>query len=173
MNKESDESVENLSQDAAVKKIREIAKSARVCLFGTSPGTLPLTVRPMAVQEVDDEGNFWFLSGLSSLKNSHISSDPRVQLLFVNVGNSEYLSLTGIATISSSHALREKYWSSLAKAWFQGGVGDPELTVIKVRPEGGHYWDTEHGKAVTMLMIATAAVTGESGHIGVQGEVHP
>lgn len=90
-----------------------------------------------AVQEVDDAGNLYFLSGRSSEKNQHIIADSRVQLLFANVGDSDYMSLHGTATISDSRADREKYWTPIAKTWFHGGVDDPEVTVIKVEPAGG------------------------------------
>jgi len=173
MNQESDEHIEDLSHDQAVKKIRDLAKSAGVCLFGSSFGQLPLTVRPMSAENVDESGNFWFLSGRSSLKNQHIARNPQVQLLFANAGDSEFLSLQGTATITDDRALKEKYWTAFAKTWFPGGVDDPELTVINVRPEVGHYWDTHHGKALAMLKIAIGAVTGKPMDVGIQGQVRP
>jgi general stress protein 26 len=172
MNKDADSHDKTLSGSQATEKIRELAKSARVCMFGTSPARLPLEVRPMAVQDVDESG-LWFLSGRSSVKNLHIARDPHVQLFFANPGDSEYLSLWGTATISDARALRERHWTPMAKTWFPSGVDDPELTVIHVRPETGHYWDTEHGKAVSLLKIAVGAVTGKPVSVGVQGEVHP
>ena len=173
MNKDSDGHKENLSKDAAVDKIRELAKSARTCLFGTMHGGFPLNVRPMAVGSVDAAGNFWFLSGRSTEKNTHIRKDPRVQLLFANAGDSEYMSLQGTASISDDRALKEKYWSTLAKAWFPGGVDDPELTVIKFEPTDGHYWDTEHGKAVALAKILVSSLTGKPLNEGVEGRVKP
>ena len=164
---------QNLHQEAAIEKIRAIAKSARVCLFGTSEGHLPLEVRPMSVQEVDAAGNLWFLSGRSSSQNRQISRHPQVQLLFANPGSTEYLSLQGRAYVTDSPPLKEKYWSPLAKGWFPGGVEDPELTVIHVQTESGHYWDTEYGKTVTMLTILAGAITGKPLSNGVQGDVKP
>ncbi|MEO6876824.1 MAG: pyridoxamine 5'-phosphate oxidase family protein [Opitutaceae bacterium] len=163
----------NLAQDSAVAKIHELATSIRVCLFGTSEGHVPLEFRPMSVQHVDAVGNVWFLSARSSSQNSQISRHPQVQLLFANPGKSEYLSLLGRAFISDSPALREKYWSPLAEAWFTKGVNDPELTVIRVQPDHGHYWDTEYGKTITLLQVAVGALTGKPSGAGVSGEVWP
>jgi general stress protein 26 len=173
MKKPPNPDAENLSRDAAVEKIRHIAKSAHVCLFGTSEGHLPLEVRPMAVQDVDAVGNIWFLSARSSLQNRQISRHPQVQLFFANPSASEYLSLHGRAFITDSPPLKEKYWNPLAKAWFKKGVDDPELTVIRVQTEHGHYWDTEFGKTVTMLSLVVGAITGQPIATGVQGEVSP
>lgn len=163
--------VANLSGRAAVKKIREIAKSARICFFGTSPGEHPLDVVPMAVQKVDDAGNLWFLSGRSSEKNRHIAADPRVQLLFAHPGSSDYLSVHGTATISDRLADRKKYWTPIAKTWFHGGVNDPELTVIKVKPSQGYYWDTRHGASVAMFKTLFGALTGKTTDDSVEGKL--
>jgi general stress protein 26 len=157
---------------AAIEKIRDLAESARVCLFGTSGDAFPLDVRPMAVQEVDAVGDVWFLSRRDSEKNRHIKSDPRVQLIFANPSKSEYLDLRGSAVIHDNRTLKELHWTPLAKAWFDG-VDDPQLTVIQVTVLDGHYWDTEHGKAIALLTIAVRAATGKSLTEGAQGDLHP
>jgi general stress protein 26 len=174
MNHDSDQHKADLAHGPAVAKIREIVKSSPVCLFGTLPGHYPLTVRPMGVRDVDEVGNIWFLSGRSSLKNQHISREPRVQLFFTHIASSEYLSIEGFASVSDLRVLKEKYWTPLAKAWVPGGVEDPDLTVIKVTVTGGHYWDTEYGKAISLLKTAAAAVSGgKLSDGGVDGKLKP
>ena len=64
-------------------------------------------------------------------------------------------------------------WNPLDKAWFPKGVDDPELTLIKVVPTEGHYWDTKNGKLLTMINIAIAALTGKPMKEGVEGDVLP
>lgn len=61
--------VKNLTATAAVEKIREIAEHANICIFVTDLSNLPLAARPMATQEVDDDGNIWFMSDKASVKN--------------------------------------------------------------------------------------------------------
>jgi general stress protein 26 len=168
-----DDPVEDLFHAPAIEKIRALSKSARICLFGTLPDRFPISVRPMAVQDVDDTGNLWFLSARSSEKNKHIEQDPRVQLFFSNPGDSEYLSVHGIATISDNRVLREKYWTPIAKTWIHEGVDDPELTVIRVTIKDGYYWDTEHGKAIALMKIAVGAMTGKTMDDSVEGKVKP
>lgn len=164
---------ENLSSRKAAEKIQTIAKAARVCLFGTHTKNGPLSVRPMAVQDVDAQGNLWFLSGKSSAKNREIARDPRVQLLFANTGKSQYLDLRGTASISTDRALIKEHWTPIAKTWFHGGIDDPEATVVKVNVEGGYYWDTLHGKTVALLSVALGAITGKTLDDSVEGRVRP
>jgi general stress protein 26 len=161
---------ENLSSRRATAKIQELAKAARICLFGTHAGKT-LAVRPMALQDVDAKGNLWFLSGRTSAKNRQIARNPRVQLLFANVGEAQYLNLHGTASIIEDRAVVKEHWTPIAKTWFHEGVDDPETTVIKVRTESGYYWDTEHGKAVSMLSIALGALTGKTLDDSVEGSV--
>ena len=163
---------ENLSSRSAAEKIRKLATAARVCLFGTHRAKA-LAVRPMAVQDVDAQGNVWFLSGKSSAKNAQIARNPNVQLLFANVGDSAYLNLHGTASISEDRKLIKAHWTPLAKTWFHDGVDDPETTVVKVKVESGYYWDTEHGKTVALLSMALGAITGKTLDDSVEGTVKP
>jgi general stress protein 26 len=171
MKQELEDHYESLSGTKAVERIRAAAKGANICLFGTDIGHPPLTVRPMAVQSVDDAGNFWFLSSRTSHTNQHIERDPRVQLLFANPGDSQYLTLQGIAAISDDPVLRKAHWTPIAKTWFNEGVDDPDLTVICVEPHDGYYWDTKHGKVVSTLKIAMGAVVGKAIDDSVEGKV--
>lgn len=163
----------NLSDAAAVAKIREIALHAKTCLFGTAMKGKALQVRPMGVQEVDESGSLWFLSGRTSRKNQDIAADPAVQVLFCNPEKYEFMSLDGPAIVHHDRQLKEKFWNALAKTWFPGGVDDPELTVIEVRPTHGYYWNTKDGKAVSFLKIAFGAITGQRVDVGEMGRVSP
>ena len=168
---DTNEHVQNLHDKEAVDKIKTLAKSANICMFTTKLTELPLTSVPMATQEIDDEGNLWFLSGKNSHKNQHIQADPRVQLFYTNTGSSEFLSVYGNGTITTDREEIEKLWTPIAKAWFTEGKDDPDLTVIKITPEEAYYWDTKNSKAVSMLKILAATVTGKTMDDGVEGKL--
>jgi general stress protein 26 len=75
--------IKTLEGYEAVKKLKDLAKSAENCFFCTNIKTgLPLSVRPMSVLDVDDEGNLWFMSHDDSNKNGEIASDPIYTSLF-------------------------------------------------------------------------------------------
>lgn len=171
MKQELENPYQSLSGTQAVEEIRTVAKAAGICLFGTLLDRAPLTVRPMAVQSVDDAGNIWFLSSRASHTNRHIEEDARVQLLFANPGKSEYMTLQGRASISDDRALREEHWTPLAKTWFNEGVDDPDLTVIKVEAAEGYYWDTKHGRMVSFIKMAAGAVAGKTLDDSVEGKM--
>jgi general stress protein 26 len=161
---------EDLRGPAADKKIKELAEKAETCFFCTQLTTNePLKTRPMSVQKVDDDGTLWFLSASDSHKNAEISADPRVQLLFQGSKHSDFLSVYGQATISRDRAKIDELWEPILKTWFTEGKDDPRITVIRVDPLEGYYWDTKHGNAVAFAKMAVGAVLGKTLDDSVEG----
>ena len=153
-------STENLSQKEAIETLKKLSESARICMFCTDLDTIPNASRPMSLKETDEEGNLWFLSSEQSHKNFEIKEDNRVQLYFMNNGDSEYLSILGKAFIYKDKSTIEDKWTPMANAWFDGKE-DPNVSVIRVTPEETYYWEPTVGKFVSMLHFATAAITGQ------------
>jgi general stress protein 26 len=162
---------ENLINADAIKKIKSLAGDIKIALFCTELTQVPIQSRPMSVQDVDDEGNLWFISSIDSNKNYEIQSDNQVQLFFSSISSSQYLSVYGHATIYTDQQKIEELWSPIAKAWFEQGKNDPRVTVIKVAPADAYYWDTKDGKIITLLKMASAAVFGTTNDVGVEGKL--
>ncbi len=170
MNKSTkNEDTTNLSGTEAVDKLKELAEE-KICLFCTYENN-KIVSRPMSTQKVDEEGNLWFLSSKDSVKNMQIKEDDRVYLMYADTGKQHYLSLSGSARILQDKNKIHELWNPIAKAWFTEGEDDPEISVIKISPEEGHYWDTKNGKLVSMIKIAVAALTGKGSDGGVEGSI--
>ncbi|MEO5979717.1 MAG: pyridoxamine 5'-phosphate oxidase family protein [Chryseolinea sp.] len=163
--------INNLTHQEAIDKFKELVKHESICLFTTRLSEVPLTTRPMGIQEVCDQGNFWFMSPSDSDKNQEVAMDSRVQLFISNPSKYEFLSVYGKAYVSRDPDKIDKYWSEIAKAWFPKGKDDPRITIIKVVPEEGFYWDTKDGKLVSMIKIAASAISGKTLEEGVEGTI--
>ena len=162
--------LKNITNNEAVEKIKTISKNAGTSLFCTQIETgKPFSTRPMSVQEVDDSGNIWFLSDKDSAKNMEIKDDDKVQLLFSGSSHSDFLSVYGTATILFDKEKIKELWEPIVKAWFKEGKDDPHISVIKIEPEEGYYWDTKHGKLVSLVKIAASMVTGRTMDDGIEG----
>src|SRR5690242_19303862 len=93
---------QNFSGPDAVAKIRELAEGASTCFFCTAITTgAPISTRPMAVQQVDDEGCLWFLCAIDSQQNAQLAQDDLVQLMFQGSSHSDFLTLHGRATVTT------------------------------------------------------------------------
>jgi len=164
--------IKNVHNNEAIEKIQEFVRHDATCLFCTSiRADAPFMTRPMVVQLVDNAGNLWFLSPKDSDKNLQIRQDDAVQLLFDSDGHSRFLSLFGHAEIEHDRARIEELWQPLDKAWFKEGEGDSNISVIKMVPHEGYYWDTRHGKLVSFMKMVSAVAGSVSGDDGVQGKV--
>lgn len=158
--KHNPENYDSLHGVEAVEKLQNIVKDQSICMFHTDLRAEPCETRPMVIQRADDMGRLWLLSARSSQKNTDIAKDPRVMLTIAEPGRSRFLVVHGRANIVQDRAMKQDLWSNLAKAWFPGGVDDPELILLNVEPTACYYWHTLDGRLVSLLKLATAAVTG-------------
>jgi len=162
----------DLQGTEAGKKIKELAEKNKSCFFCTAITTgQSVRTRPMAVQKVDEEGTFYFLSANDSYKNAEIAKDNRVQLLFQGNAHSDFLTIYGTATINTDKALIKELWEPIVKVWFTEGVDDPRITVIKVDTTEGYYWDNKHGNAVAFAKMMTSLVIGKTLDDSIEGKV--
>ena len=158
----------------AIDRIRDTVKKSKTCFFCTAVSRGGSgAARPMSVQEVDDAGNLWFLSAVDSQKNAEIQEQDIVRLFFQGSEHSDFLHITGKATISQDRRRIEELWEPLVKTWFTEGKDDPRITVIKVEPTGGYYWDNKHGSAVAFVKMLAGAVLGKTLDDSIEGRVRP
>ncbi len=163
---------EDLSGSKALTKIRELVKQAPTCFMCTAiEKGHPIQTRPMAIQKVDDDGVFWFLSASDSHQNKQIGHDPAVQLLFQGSAHSDFMSLYGKAAITKDHAKIKELWEPIMKTWFTDGVEDARITVIGVTPTSGYYWDTKHNRAFAFAKMVVGAVIGKTLDDSIEGKL--
>lgn len=167
-----EENRENLAGEQAVAKIAELVKKAESCFFCTTVTAHDsVGARPMAVQEVDDDGNLWFLSADDSHKNDELARDAHVRLYFQGSAHSDFLLLDGTATVSRDKKRIKELWKPIMKTWFTEGQDDPRITVIQVSPQEGYYWDTKHGMAVAGIKMLIGAATGKTLDDSIEGKL--
>jgi len=160
----------NLQDQEAVEKIRELVDKGSTCFFCTklqSGG--PFSTRPMAIQEVDDEGNLWFLISNDSNTYKELKEDNKVQLNLQGSAHSDFFTLYGTATVNRDQAKIEELWEPTIKTWFTEGKNDPRIAVVKVAPQGGYYWDTKNGNLVAGIKIMIGALTGQTLDDSIEG----
>jgi len=162
----------DLSGAKAIEKMKQLVDKAETCFFCTDVISTGSTgTRPMSVQEVDEQGNLWFLSADDSHKNEELSRDPAVRLYFQASAHSGFLTLNGTASVSRDKARINELWEPVVKTWFTEGQDDPRITVIKVKPMDGYYWDTKHGAAIAGAKMLVGAAIGKTLDDSVEGQL--
>lgn len=160
----------DLIDQEAISKISELAKG-KICLFCTYDNN-EIVSRPMDTQDVDEAGALWFMSRKDSVKNMQISENNKIYLMYLDTARQHYLSLAGKAEILYDREKIEEFWTPTTKAWFTGGKDDPEISLLKVTPESGHYWDTRNGALISLIKIAAAVITGKEADGSIQGDLN-
>ncbi len=100
-------------------------------------------VRPMSIQQVEDNGDLWLVSANDSHTNEEIQKNPAVKLYFKGSEHSDFMYLAGTAVIREDKQKIKELWKPLMKTWFTEGENDPRISLIKVSPSTGYYWITK------------------------------
>jgi general stress protein 26 len=120
-----------------------------------------LHARPMAIAAVDENLDLWFVSSEDSAKVHEIEHDTNAHVVCQR-DQSAYLSLGGSASLVKDAAMVQKLWRESFRVWFPGGKTDPELVLIRFRPERAEFWDhTGFNKMAYIWDAARAYVTGK------------
>ncbi len=165
-------SSENLHDEQAIRKLQDMVDSIDIGMLCSKAlaADYPHAV-PMSRQEVDDEGNIWFLISSESETHQHIQQNKNVSLLYADISSYKFLSINGTAEISQDQSRVEKYWSKMIEAWFEKGKEDPRIRVLKVAPLEAHYWDNKTNKFITFFKVALSAVSDKKLDIGREGDL--
>ncbi|KQY86170.1 MULTISPECIES: pyridoxamine 5'-phosphate oxidase family protein [Roseateles] len=162
---------QDLSGPAAARKIADLVAAGDSCFFCTFSMSSELHARPMTVTEVEEGGVLWFFTEVDSLKNIELDRDPRVTLFFKEGDNAGHLKLDGTTTIVTDQATIHRLWSPKLRAWFTEGENDPRISLLRVDPVSGEYWDNRHGSAVAGIKMLFGAITGQRVDEGVHGNL--
>ncbi|MNN05438.1 Pyridoxamine 5'-phosphate oxidase [compost metagenome] len=85
----------NNNHQEAVKTVRELIKGIDTAMF-TTISAEGLVSRPMKTQEVEFDGDLWFLTKKDTSKFGEVLHDPRVNVVYAD---KSYVSIRGTARI--------------------------------------------------------------------------
>ena len=144
-----------------VHHIAEFVDRARTGMLTTMTESSKHVSRPMAVQEVEFDGDLWFFCYDDSAKATQIRSQPEVNVSFANDKQSDWTSLSGKAEIVYDRQRAERLWSTPLKVWFPDGLDTKGLSLIKVHVESAEYWESSSSKVRQLIGAAHAAANGD------------
>lgn len=128
----------------------------------------PLTTQNRSL----DEGMLYFFLSKATRVGRCLELDGDVNVSYADTHKDHYVSITGHATISQDMDLKERLFNAMTKAWFPGGVEDPNLELVQVKIQHAEFWDIKESKVTQLAKMATAAITGEPPEMGEHREVH-
>lgn len=163
---------ENLYNDDAKKKIKEMAEDIDFNMMATNLKTTPLHMVPMSTKKVDEQGNIWFLSNKTSTHNQNLNTDNHLHLIYADKSSMQFLNIYGTATISTDRKIIDELYGKTDDAWFEG-KDDPNITAISVKPTEAFYWDPKNNKLITLVKMGVAAISGDQPDTMDVGKLKP
>jgi general stress protein 26 len=144
----------------ATTKVAELIRSAGpIAMLTTRAPDGTLTSRPMALQEVEFDGDLWFFADAASHVVAHVAADPQVNVTFGAA--STWVSLTGGATVVRDPQKKRELWSKVVEAWFPDGPDADHIVLVKVDGWSAEYWDTPGGRVASLVSFVKAKATGK------------
>lgn len=163
-------STENLYNEQAKKKLKDIVNDVSYAMLVTNLGSKPLSAIPMDTKKVDENGDIWFLSGGDSDHNAHIARNGETQLLYSGTSDMKFLSVYGYSEIVTNNDIIAEIYDSADNAYLNGPE-DPNTTAIRFTPEEAVYWDSDENTLKVLFKLAKAAITGDNQDIGTTGKL--
>ncbi len=147
--------------------LKKLVKDARIGMLTTMTADGKHVSRPMAVQDVEFDGDLWFFTYADSDLVAQVRTHPQVNVSFSDAKQNAWTSIAGAAVRTDDPAKAKELWNPMLKAWFPDGLDTPNLTLVKVHAESAEYWDSAHSSNVlTLIGMAKAAVTGKQPDAG-------
>lgn len=144
-----------------IEHINDLVNDIGTAMLVTAAADGTLRSRPMATQQMDEQGNLWFFTDSTSGKVDEIRDDQHVNVAFASPEENKYLSISGRASVVRDREKIDALWNSSVEPWFQGGKSDPSVTLIRVHVEAAEYWDAPGGAVVQLYAYAKTALTGQ------------
>lgn len=122
----------------AIDTVRKLIKGIDTAML-TTVTSEGLVSRPMKTQEVEFDGDLWFLTMKDTSKYEELKDHPEVNVAYA--GRS-YVSIRGKAALVSDRAKIKEFWSAAYEKLLDTTSDDPNLVLIKISAETAEYWET-------------------------------
>ncbi len=132
-----------------------------------------LHAHPMTTQNNSlkpGEPLYFFASKKTEL-GQRLQQDGNVCVSYGDLKEDVWVSISGQARISEDMDTKKSLFNALDKAWFPGGVEDPDLELVAIDIAHAEYWNVKESKSTQVLKMATAAVTGNPPDMGEHREM--
>lgn len=161
----------NQNPNEDIKKLAEIIKDIKFAMVTSENAQGSLQSCPLTTQDIEFDGDLWFIIGRSSELARNIQSQAQVNVSFSSPkGN--YVSISGKANMVEDSAKLAELWSEAYKIWFPLGMQDPNIALLKIDVADAEYWDSPGSAVVKMAAFAKAYITGDPRAMGEHRKVH-
>ena len=132
-----------------------------------------LQARAMATQKRSEGADLWFVTLENTQKLRDVAADPHVNLLYYKDRTREWISVSGIATVTSDRRKIHELYAPDWKAWFpkgddlrHGTRDDPRMVLIGVDVHAAVFLEVNKPQPVVLFEVMKGWVTGSAPELG-------
>nr|CAA6830099.1 MAG: General stress protein [uncultured Thiotrichaceae bacterium] len=145
------------SNTELLDNINDIIEDFSVAMLTSIDVNNKLSACPMTlVCHEEETGIVYFATSEQAGKVSDIENNPHAALTFQS--NTQFVSLSGMASISNDRELIHKLFKPAWEAWFPEGPGQEDIRLIKFNADQGEYWDMSGFYGLKFLWNAGKAI---------------
>ena len=151
----------------------DLVDDIEIAMMTTRRADGHLESRPMANQKRAGGADLWFVTADGTAKLRDLEADPHVNLAYFKDGTFEWISVSGVATISRDRRKIHELYAADWKAWFpsegdprHGTPDDPRMVLIGITIHAAVFMEVNKPKPVVMYEVAKGWLTGSAPDIG-------
>lgn len=122
----------------AVETVKKLIDKIETAML-TTISAEGLVSRPMQTQDIEFDGDLWFLTSKETDKYQELLKNPSVNVAYVD---KSYVSIRGTAELVEDIERKKDLWSPRYEAYLGTTYEDPKVVLIKVNTEAAEYWET-------------------------------
>ena len=159
-----------------LEKFHELIDDIEIAMMTTRRPDGHLESRAMANQKRAAGADLWFVTAEGTGKLRDIEADPHINLSYYKDRTREWISVSGIASLSRDREKIRELYAGDWKAWFgqegdprHGTPDDPRIVLIGVDIHAVVFLDVNKPQPIVLFEVAKGWLTGEKPDVG---EVH-
>jgi len=161
---------------AEMDKLFEHIDDIEIAMLTTRRPDGQLCSRAMATQKRAAGADVWFVTLEESGKLAEVAFDPHVNLSYYKDRTREWVSVSGVATVSRDRDKIRELWAPDWQAWFpkgddprHGTADDPRMVLIGVNVHAAVFLEVNKPQPVVLFELAKGWLTGSTPELG---EIH-
>ena len=159
-----------------LEKLHEHIDDIEIAMMTTRRPDGHLQSRAMATQKRVAGGDLWFVTLDGAQKLSDIASDPHINLSYYKDRTREWVSVSGIASITRDRQKIQELYALDWKAWFpkegdprHGSADDPRMVLIGVDVHAAAFLEVNKPQPIVLFEVVKGFLTGSTPELG---EIH-
>jgi len=156
-----------------LEKFYELVYDIDVAMMTTRRADGHLRSRAMANQKRAGGADLWFVCRQGSAKLADLAQDPHVNLTYYKDGSREWVSVSGLATVTRDRGKIRELYAADWKMWFgeegdplHGTPDDPRIVLIGVEIHGAEFLEVDKPTPVVLYELAKGWLTSTEPEIG-------